>query len=176
MYRWNLAWLVGIVSISLLGFAASRSAPLRSKERDRELADLVYQVLEEVDHNYVRELDDDAKRIGLRLFRVEGGIAALQIVVLTRRVGKKGTAELGGWKERLTAVHRDQIYPSASAQSFSPALFRVLVVAMVMALMTSTLLGIILAFRTSRRRGPVWLCLGLGILMPVLLLWLGQKR
>jgi carboxyl-terminal processing protease len=62
MSRWNLAWLVGIVSISLLGFAASRSAPLRSKEKDRELADLVVQVLEEVDHNYVRELDDEAKR------------------------------------------------------------------------------------------------------------------
>ena len=49
-------------------------------------------------------LDDDAKRIGLRLFRVEGGIAALQIVVLTRRVGKKGTAELGGWESRRQAL------------------------------------------------------------------------
>jgi len=62
MSRWNLAWLVGIVSISLLGFAASRSAPLRSKDKDYELVKLVVEVLDKVDHNYVRELDDDAKR------------------------------------------------------------------------------------------------------------------
>src|SRR5438309_412787 len=62
MSRWNLAWLVGIVGVSLLGFAASRSAPLRNKDKDYELVDLVVQVLDEVDHNYVRELDDSAKR------------------------------------------------------------------------------------------------------------------
>jgi carboxyl-terminal processing protease len=62
MSRWNLAWLVGIIGVSLLGLAVSRSAPLRSKDKDYELVELVVQVLGEVEHNYVRELDDDAKR------------------------------------------------------------------------------------------------------------------
>ncbi|MBI2928700.1 MAG: DUF543 domain-containing protein [Verrucomicrobia bacterium] len=88
----------------------------------------------------------------------------------------KTPGELGGWKERLTSVHVDQIYPTEAAESFSPALFRAFVVAMAIALITTVALGILLAFRTSRRQWPVWLCLGLGIVVPVLLLWLGQKR
>ena len=84
--------------------------------------------------------------------------------------------ERGGWKERLTSVHVDQIYPTESAERISPALFRVFVVAMAIALITTVAIGILLAFRTSRRRWPVWLCLGLGIMVPVLLLWLGQEH
>jgi len=62
MPRWNLAWLVGIVGVSLVGLAVSRSAPLRDKDKDYELVHLIVDVLDEVDHNYVRELDADAKR------------------------------------------------------------------------------------------------------------------
>jgi len=62
MPRWNLAWLVGIIGISLLGFAVSRSAPLRDKDKDYELVHLIVDVLDEVDHDYVRELDANAKR------------------------------------------------------------------------------------------------------------------
>ena len=78
MSRWNLAWLVGIVGVSLLGFAASRSAPLRNKDKDYELVDLVVQVLDEVDHNYVRELDDSAKR-KLVEDMVNGGLMRLDV-------------------------------------------------------------------------------------------------
>jgi carboxyl-terminal processing protease len=62
MPRWNLAWLVGIVGVTLVGLAVSRSAPLRDKDKDYELVHLIVDVLDEVDHNYVRELDSDAKR------------------------------------------------------------------------------------------------------------------
>jgi carboxyl-terminal processing protease len=62
MSRWNLAWLLGIVSVSLVGFAVSRSAPLRDRDRDYELVHLIVDVLDEVDHDYVRHLDSDAKR------------------------------------------------------------------------------------------------------------------
>src|SRR5438128_9359548 len=62
MSRWTLAWLLGIVSVSLVGFAVSRSAPLRDRDRDYELVHLVVDVLDEVDHDYVRHLDADAKR------------------------------------------------------------------------------------------------------------------
>ena len=62
MSRWNLAWLLGIVAVASLGFAVSQSAPSREKDKDYELVRLVVDVLDEVDHNYVRELPADAKR------------------------------------------------------------------------------------------------------------------
>jgi len=37
-------------------------------------------------------------------------------------------------------------------------------------------LGIFLAFRTNRRRWPVWLALATGVFVPVVFLWLAQKR
>src|SRR5260370_36688002 len=62
MPRWNVAWMVGIIGVSLMGLAVSRSAPLRDKEKVYELVHLIVDVLDEVDHDYVRELDADAKR------------------------------------------------------------------------------------------------------------------
>lgn len=88
----------------------------------------------------------------------------------------KTPGELGGWRERLTAVHREQIYPSAQVERYRPGLFRGLVAVMSVALIVTVVLGIILAFRTSRHAWPVWVCLGLGVAVPALLLWLGQKR
>src|SRR5262249_31351827 len=62
MPRWNLAWLLGISSVALLGFAVSHSAPPRDKDQDYELVRLMVDVLDEVDHKYVRPLDAQAKR------------------------------------------------------------------------------------------------------------------
>src|SRR5437868_4816429 len=62
MPRWNLAWLLGICSLALLGYAVSHSAPPRERDQDYELVRLVVDVLDEVDHKYVRPLDHDAKR------------------------------------------------------------------------------------------------------------------
>ena len=89
---------------------------------------------------------------------------------------KKNVAEADTWISRLTSVHVDQIYPAESAESYSPVLFRILVVVMVLALMATIVLGVVLAFRTLRQRWMVWLSLGLGIAVPILFLWLGQRR
>jgi carboxyl-terminal processing protease len=62
MPRWNLAWLLGICSVALLGYAVSHSAPPRERDQDYELVRLVVDVLDEVDHKYVRPLDHEAKR------------------------------------------------------------------------------------------------------------------
>ena len=80
------------------------------------------------------------------------------------------------WIGRLRSVHVDQIYPSDHANTYSPALFRALVVLMALALIITVALGIFLAFRTLRQRMLVWVSLGLGILVPMILLWLGQHR
>ena len=88
----------------------------------------------------------------------------------------KTLGEKGDWVSNLTSVHKDQIYPSPTAQSYSTASFRWLVVLLAISLITTTALGIILAFRFSRKKWPVWLSLCLGVLLPVLILWLGQHR
>ncbi len=62
MSRWNLAWLLGISAVALIGIAVSHSAPLGKKDKDYELVRLVVDVLDEVEQKYVRELDPDARR------------------------------------------------------------------------------------------------------------------
>ena len=62
MSRWNLAWLLGIPAVALLGLTVSYSAPPREKDKDYEMVRLLVDVLDEVDRNYVRELDPEAKR------------------------------------------------------------------------------------------------------------------
>ena len=96
-----------------------------------------------------------------------------QTVTLRRN---KVPGEAQDWLGRLRSVHVDQIYPADSANAYSPLLFRVVVVAMAIALIATVVLGILLAFRSIRQRWLVWLSLGLGIALPVLCLWLGQRR
>ena len=89
---------------------------------------------------------------------------------------RKNPGEADDWIARFRSVHVDQIYPAERANAYSPTLFRALIVIMSLALILTLVLGIILAFRSLRNRWPVWLSLGLGILVPVVLLWLGQRR
>jgi carboxyl-terminal processing protease len=77
MSRWNLAWLVGIPLVILLGLTLTYSAPpLRQKDQNYELVKLLVDVLDEVDQHYVRELDPAARR---RLVEdmVNGGLERL---------------------------------------------------------------------------------------------------
>ena len=76
----------------------------------------------------------------------------------------------------LSRVHVEQYYPSESATGYRTYFFRLLVVLMAIALITSVVLGIILALRTSRNKWLVWLMISLGIVLPVIVLWLGQKH
>ncbi len=87
----------------------------------------------------------------------------------------KGIGEGGGWREKLTSIHVDQVFPTESAETYTPQLFQYLVVVMSIALMITIFLGVFLAFKTSRKAWPVWLALVLGLLIPMILLWLGQS-
>ena len=62
MPRWNLGWILGISAVILLGYTVSHSAPPREHDQDYELVRLVVDVLEEVEHKYVRPLDAETKR------------------------------------------------------------------------------------------------------------------
>jgi carboxyl-terminal processing protease len=62
MPRWNLAWLLGISAVCMLGLAVCYSAPQRDKDENYELVKLMVDVMQEVDHKYVQKLDKDRKR------------------------------------------------------------------------------------------------------------------
>jgi hypothetical protein len=88
----------------------------------------------------------------------------------------KSPGEAEDLVSKLTSVHVDQIYPTKTAESFNPKGFQILVVAMSIALIITIGLGIYLAFTVGRPKWAVWLSLTLGVLLPILLLWLGQSR
>jgi carboxyl-terminal processing protease len=63
MSRWNLAWMLGVPAIVVLGITLAYSAPRRAaREQDYELVKLVVDVLAEVDQSYVKELNAEQKR------------------------------------------------------------------------------------------------------------------
>jgi carboxyl-terminal processing protease len=62
MPRRNLAWLLGVVAVAFFGFAVSHSAPSREKDRDYELVNLVVDVLHQVRHKYVTDVDPERER------------------------------------------------------------------------------------------------------------------
>jgi hypothetical protein len=88
----------------------------------------------------------------------------------------KNSAEAQTLRAKLTSIHVDQIYPSEKAESFSPTLFKILVVLMSISLIVTLALGIYLAFNVGRPRWAVWVSLVLGIILPIAALWLGQSR
>jgi len=90
------------------------------------------------------------------------------------RQKKRGEAET--WIDRVTSVHKDQVFPTESAIGYNTTLFKGFVVLMSIALIATVILGIVLAFKTLQLRWPVYISLALGIGLPILLLWLGQRR
>lgn len=89
---------------------------------------------------------------------------------------RKGSDDSDDWVSRMTRVHVEQYYPSKTAEGYSTRPFRVLVVVLSIALSATVILGIVLAFQVLRNPWAVWVSLGLGFVVPVVALWLGQKR
>jgi hypothetical protein len=90
----------------------------------------------------------------------------------------KSPGEAETLAQKLRVVHTDQIYPTETefSKPSSAKAFQWLVVVMSVALLITTALGLWLAFKTTPKSWPVWISLVLGLLVPVLLLWLGQGR
>ncbi len=62
MSRRNLFWLMGIVAVSIFGYAVASSAPSREKDKDYELVRLMVDVLHEVRQKYVVEVSPERER------------------------------------------------------------------------------------------------------------------
>jgi hypothetical protein len=78
---------------------------------------------------------------------------------------------------KLTAVHVDQVFPKPEVPGeYSTAAFKALVITMSACLLITIGLGIYLAFRTSRRSWTVSISLLLGLIIPILFLWLGRPK
>jgi hypothetical protein len=90
----------------------------------------------------------------------------------------KSPADAETLVQKLQTVHVDQIYPTSQELEHpaSAKLFKTLVVAMTIAMVITIALGMYLAFKSLRPRWPVWTALALGIAVPVLCLWLGQRN
>jgi carboxyl-terminal processing protease len=76
MSRWNLAWLLGISAVALLGLAVSYSAPGPEDNKKYERMRLLVDVLDEVEKNFVHSLSDDEMRT-LVEDMINGGLARL---------------------------------------------------------------------------------------------------
>ena len=86
-------------------------------------------------------------------------------------------AEQDTFVSKLTSVHVDQIYPSETGTGeYHTTLFKVLVITMSIALLVTIILGMILAFRSTKRVWLVALSFALGIIIPIAFLWLGQPK
>jgi hypothetical protein len=78
---------------------------------------------------------------------------------------------------KLVSVHVDKIYPKPNAiGEYSTVLYKTFVVAMCVCLLATIGLGLYLAFRTTKRSWPVVLSLLMGLVLPILFLWLGQPK
>ena len=88
----------------------------------------------------------------------------------------KNVGEADNWVAKMTSVHKDQIWPTESAMSYSTKTFKVLVVLMSIALIISVLTGLYLAFRTLREKWLILVVLIMGFALPILILWLSQRR
>lgn len=73
---------------------------------------------------------------------------------------------------KLSRVHTDSYWPPQADDSHSDAWFKALVIALCVALTVSIVSGLFLAWKSSRKKWPLFLALALGVLIPVLLLGL----
>ena len=91
---------------------------------------------------------------------------------MLHRSTKDGTYRPPAIVAQLSAVHTHQSLPSAGEASAKKTPFRIIVVLMSVGLVLTISIGVIMAFRVSPRKRPVWLTLAAGAVVPALVLLL----
>ena len=78
--------------------------------------------------------------------------------------------------QKARVLHTDDIFPveGDARRRVSPVYFKYLVYAMAVGLAGTIAMGVYLAFRSVRNKWVVVMSLALGVLVPVLALWLGH--
>ena len=75
-----------------------------------------------------------------------------------------------------TADTNVYIMPKVEQRAYNPSAFKLLIYLMVTGVVVTMLLGVVLAFKLTKDKRPVWAAIALGIIMPFLLLKLGQNQ
>src|SRR4051812_37295685 len=89
---------------------------------------------------------------------------------------RKGPDEARAFWDRMRSVHAEQILPSAKVDNYKPLLMRWLVYSMSAALIATVLLGVVLALKVYKAQWLIWAMLLLGLVTPILFLWLGWRK
>ncbi len=75
--------------------------------------------------------------------------------------------------QRLSSIHKFQDF-SLPWQKQQPSIpFRCFVLGMALGFVSTAILGVVMAFKFTRERWIVWLCLAAGFILPVFLLYVG---
>lgn len=86
----------------------------------------------------------------------------------------KGLGFGSSWIEKLSTIHIDNYFPLTGAHNYSTDLFKVLVVIMCIGFLFTSILGLVMAFRFAKRKASLVIILVAGVLVPILLLYLGE--
>jgi hypothetical protein len=89
---------------------------------------------------------------------------------------RKSPEEAQAVWDRARSVHADSILPNATAVTYKTKPFRYFIVSMSVAFIITTLLGLVLAFRFTKKKLIMWGCFLFGFVVPVALLLLAQKK
>jgi len=89
----------------------------------------------------------------------------------------KSPSEATSFLQKVRTVHVDQIYPGENEfdKPSNPKMFQFLVILMSLAGTVTIALGVFLAFKTIRPKWALWATLAGGVLLPMLMLWIGQS-
>ena len=106
----------------------------------------------------------------LLFFTVTGFLQTFQV----HKDLKNGSYQAPQFLKEISEVHKKQRMGERDTENPTRSLsFRYLVALMSVGVSGTILLGVVMAFQTLRRPGPVILCLVAGTVLPVLLLLLG---
>jgi hypothetical protein len=94
-------------------------------------------------------------------------------VFMLHRSSKDGTYKAPRILWQLSSVHQFQEFPVHDALVRQSHPFRWFVLATALGFVITAVLGVVMAFKFTRERWIVWLCLLAGVILPVLLLYWG---
>jgi cyanate permease len=89
---------------------------------------------------------------------------------------RKSPEEAEAYWDRARSVHADSVLPNPKAESYSTKPFRYFTVAMAVGFIVTTLVGIILAFKFTKNKWAILVSLIFGLVVPLAMLFLAQKK
>jgi hypothetical protein len=105
----------------------------------------------------------------LIFFAITGAWQTFQL----HRSRKDGTYTAPRILHQFSSVHQFQEFPVHEGLVRQSHPFRWFVLAMALGFVVTAILGVVMAFKFTRERWIVWLCLVAGFILPVLLLYVG---